>query len=145
MWALGGLFYAAIYVLLALVVLILLAAAVFAKRRKLMYLILAMVFGCFIFIYYTTNKANYKAAQLAHVGTYELTNYPDCDSCILALKEDNTYTVTDKTKKIESGDWHYDFGADYFIVYLNNERDQLGVGRFRYVYSKNTYNKTIKY
>ncbi|CAN5546654.1 hypothetical protein BH11BAC3_BH11BAC3_22330 [soil metagenome] len=145
MWALGELFYGFIYVLLALGFLIFLSASVFVKRRKIMYFVWSVVFASLFYIYHTNNKNTYKISQLQYVGSYDLTNYPNCDSCILIFKEDNTYNVTKNSKIIESGDWHYDFGADYFIVYINQEKERLGHGRFKYQNANNPFDKTTKH
>ena len=110
-----------------------------------MYFILSLAFASLFFIYYINNKNNYKESQLQYVGTYDLTNYPNCDSCVLTFKEDNTYKVTDKSKIIETGDWYYDFGADYFIVYINKKKDRLGDGRFKYQNSNNNFDKATKH
>lgn len=63
---------------------------------------------------------------------------------MLELKEDNTYRVTSEEKQLEQGDWHYEVGGDYFIVYMNNDTDQLDHGRFEYTESILKYGEIEK-
>lgn len=73
----------------------------------------------------------HKEQELEYVGTYLLTNYPNCSGCKLILKKNNTYSVKNGDKIIEEGDWNFRSGGDYWIVEIG-EHDQLGSGIFRY-------------
>lgn len=78
---------------------------------------------------------NHKNEELGYVGVYYLTEYPDCTSCQLELKENNTYTITKGDREIESGSWNYRSGSDYWIVDIG-EFGQLGTGNYAYYHKK---------
>ena len=63
------------------------------------------------------------------------------NSCYLELRENMTYIVVDKGKIIESSNWHYEVGGDYFITYLDNDRHQLGSGNYSYERYKLKYSE----
>ena len=91
--------------------------------------------ACFAFLFFkfkSCEKEQYRQNQLDHVGIYWLTEYPNCNSCYLELKEDMTYVIVNKAKIVETSNWHYEMGGDYFITFLNNDRDQLGSGAYAY-------------
>ena len=73
----------------------------------------------------------HRTNELDCVGKYILTEYPNCDSCILELKSDNFYQVTSNEIVIEKGEWNYDSGGDYWIVEIG-KHGQLGSGKFKY-------------
>ena len=98
-----------------------------------------ILFCLLLFRYNSYLKDSYKKKQLDQVGTYYLTNYPNCDSCILVLKEDMTYEIKSKSKTVERSNWHYESGGDYFITYLDNDRHQLGAGDYSYNHYKLKY------
>jgi hypothetical protein len=93
------------------------------------------------FIFKSCQDNNYKNNQLDQVGIYYLTNYPNCDSCYIELNENMTYKIINKGQKVKNGDWHYESGGDYWITYLNGERDQLGSGTYSYTNYKLKYTK----
>ena len=89
----------------------------------------------FIFLFFNYKSCvgdSYKKNQLTQVGLYYLTTYPNCDSCILELKENQTYQVINKGQIIEQSNWHYEVGGDYLILYLDNDKHQLGFGDYEY-------------
>ena len=69
--------------------------------------------------------------QLQHVGRYYLTEYPNCDSCILFLKSNLSYSVFKYESEIEQGKWRFRSGSDYFIVDIG-EHGRLGTGNYTY-------------
>jgi hypothetical protein len=89
---------------------------------------------CFAFAGYTyiSDKNYTRAMELQHAGTYRLTNYPNCSPCKAVLNEDNTYKVVSEDSVFEKGDWHFEMGDDYLIVFVNGKNDQMGGGRFEY-------------
>jgi hypothetical protein len=91
---------------------------------------------CIILVLFMRN--DYRQSQLNHVGTYYLTNYPNCDACIAVLKDDNMYEVKQNKKTIERGNWRFESGGDYLVVYMNNDSDKLGSGRFQFDKFKDT-------
>lgn len=76
---------------------------------------------------YYVNRSN----ELMNVGKYSLTEYPNCNPCILELKTNNLYEVKDDEKVVEVGKWRYDSGGDFWIVELV-EHGQLGSGKLTY-------------
>ena len=108
--------------------------------RKTISVIICLL--CVILILVITNnrKTDYNKSQLGHVGTYYLTSYPNCDSCVAVLKNDHTYDIKKNNMILESGNWNFESGSDYLIVYLNNNKDQLGYGRFQFDRFKDTNN-----
>jgi len=108
---------------------LLILSFVFKKRS-------ALIVGCILVLTVLFHMAwryeGERRSGLIYVGEYLLTDYPNCDSCILILTKDNCYKVLNKKITIETGDWHYDDCCDAFIVYMNNKGDQLGSGKFLY-------------
>ena len=105
-----------------------------SSKKKYPYLAFAMAFLAFVIWYPYQSRIRKVKADMENVGAYTLTKYPNCKSCVAVLKSNMTYTVLDKKNVIEVGDWHYEVGQDYWIVYLNGKHDQLGSGK--YVFSK---------
>jgi hypothetical protein len=73
-----------------------------------------------------------KEAEAQYIGTYTLTDYPHCPTCILSLRPRNRYEVRQGNRLKEAGSWRYESGADYWIVYIGEDGQQLSSGRFRY-------------
>ena len=142
MWALGELIREIIYwtiILGGLISLIL----IFVARKTFYKVISATIcFVCIILFLFSEHNAkiNYNQSQLEHVGTYYLIDYPNCDSCTVVLKKNNMYDVMQENKVVESGNWHFKSGGDYLIVYMNDDKDQLGAGRFQFDKFKDTNN-----
>ena len=133
MAALGELAVYIIYLLLAIGGLVFLFFTFRVKRSIKPFTLLG--FGLFVFLiakYSSHNKEVYRDWQLQHVGIYYLTDHPDCDSCVLELKEDMTYEVRSGNKVIEKSNWHFESGGDYWITYLDHDRHQLGAGDYAY-------------
>ena len=145
MAALGEVFILFIYISLgAFNVFFLVFIFVWRKALK-PFAVLGCVMYAYLFFSFKSCQDNiYKNQQRSRVGIYYLTNYPNCPSCVLELKEDNTYRVTSEEKQLEQGDWHYEVGGDYFIVYMNNDTDQLDHGRFEYTESILKYGEIEK-
>ena len=133
MSAIGEIIIYIIYIVLGLPCVILLIVTITAdKSIKLWTLIASLLFGLLLFSFKSCQDNHYKKNQLSVVGIYYLTNYPKCDSCLLELKEDMTFTIEKNGKVIEQSNWHYEVGGDYWITYLNNDRSQLGSGEYAY-------------
>ena len=133
MSALRELFVYAILILLGLIALFFLIQTFKVKPRfRPIMLISSFVFCYLCFSYKSCLTDSYANSQKRQVGLYFLTNYPNCDNCILELKEDLTYTVKQNEKILETSNWHYESGGDYWITYLDNDRHQLGSGDYRY-------------
>uniref|UniRef100_UPI004049DCFB hypothetical protein n=1 Tax=Flavobacterium sp. TaxID=239 RepID=UPI004049DCFB len=69
---------------------------------------------------------------MENTGKYKLINYNNRKDCILILEETKTFKVIQNDSVLETGNWHFEVGGDYFIVYLNDKKDQLESGRFQY-------------
>ncbi len=133
MSAISELFIILIYIVLGGVLLIALIFTLVVKRPyKYFTAIVAAFFAILLVLFAYNQRANYQENQMGKVGVYYLTDYPNCATCHLILSENMTFTVVSGKKIIETGDWHYEQGGDYFITYLNNDRNQLGAGNYRY-------------
>lgn len=94
-----------------------------------------MVSVFFVFLIVRFNaceKEDQKKSQLEHVGIYYLTNYPNCEHCILVLNEDQTCQVTSNDSILEKSNWHFESGGDYWITYIGTDGRQLGSGIYTY-------------
>jgi hypothetical protein len=142
MSALGELISKIIYWIIILGGLVSLILAIILKgiSKKAISAVICLL--CIILILFISKKikTDYRRMQLKHVGTYYLTKYPNCDSCIAILKDDNMYEVKQNKKTFESGNWHFEMGGDYLIVYMNNDSGKLGSGRFQFDKFKDTNN-----
>lgn len=80
----------------------------------------------------------------AYIGTYMLTAYPDCPTCVLHLNSNNQYEVRQGDLVKEQGPWYYESGGDYWIVHMNH--GQLGLGMYEYDFDarKNGSQKHMK-
>jgi hypothetical protein len=88
--------------------------------------------GSFLFLCFAGNNyQNHKNAEAEYVGIYTLTSYPNCAACRLYIEPDNYYEVRESRTVKERGEWRYESGGDYWIVYVN-EDEQLGVGNYSY-------------
>lgn len=131
-----------IYFILGFGTLLFLAWAFTTKRKTKIWAILAaLFFGILFFSFKSCQDGYYKKNQISKVGQYNLTDYPNCTSCIIELKENQTFEVTNSGKIIEQGNWHYEVGGDYWITYLDNDNYQLGSGKFAYKKYKLKYNE----
>src|SRR5687767_14915479 len=119
MAALGTLIIYGLYALLIIAAVLLTRLAFIAKfgRRKFLYIFLAIASFALLIFLVINQQLNHRKSELEYVGTYYLTSYPNCQSCKLILKENNSYQVISAKTIIEEGNWHYESGGDYFIVY----------------------------
>ena len=132
MFALGELIRFFIYLILSIppiiaVVLIIIRGRKFSNRNLILLSISSIPLVLFSYNVYS----NHRKAELQYVGIYILNNYEKCDSCILELKKNNSFTVTDQEVQIEKGKWKYRSGSDYWIVDIGNY-GQLGTGKYKY-------------
>ena len=142
MSALGELFIYIIYIGLGLASLLFLILTFTSKKRDKIWAAFATLFFGFLLIGFKSCQSNnYKNNQLNQVGLYYLTDYPNCDSCVIELKENQTYEVRTYGEIVEQSNWHYEVGGDYFITYLDNDNYQLGVGKFVYKKYKLKYQR----
>ena len=102
------------------------------QKNKIWTGIAVLFFVFLIFKFKSYLADSYKESQRSHVGLYYLTNYPNCDSCILELKENKSYEIKKQGTIIEYSDWNYEVGGDYFILYLDSNKHQLGSGDYSY-------------
>jgi hypothetical protein len=131
--ALGELFVYIIYFVLGIACIFFVRLTFTTKRQNKIWTGFAGLFFIFLLFKYHSYLSNsYKKNQLSQVGLYYLTNYPNCDSCVLELKENQTYQIKRKGQIIEQSNWHYEVGGDYFILYLDNDKHQLGSGDYAY-------------
>ena len=141
MFGLGELVILLIYLILCIPPLLIIALLVLREKefltKGLIYLTLALLP---IILFSHHQYAKHREAELKYVGTYYLSEFPNCDSCILHLKDNNSYSVTTQEHEIENGAWEYCSGSDYFIVYIG-EYGQLGGGDYKYSYSENDFIK----
>jgi len=138
---LGELIVIVIYLILGISAVLCLLKIIISKKNvvKLFYAG-GLILSVYLFISFLTNNIkNHRQSELEYVRTYYLSDYPNCDSCELILKDNNAYTVINDAKILESGNWHYESGGDYWIVYLNDQEEQLGSGRFKYETHKNGF------
>jgi len=99
---------------------------------KTFFILLELLFVGILMIFSVSQGANQRYWEKKYVGSYNLMNYPDCSSCILYLYEDNTFEVKNALIVREKGNWRYEFGGDYFIVYMNDGKEQLGSEKFKF-------------
>lgn len=133
MSAIGGLIIYTVYFILVLFCFVSLILIITLKgRHKQLAAGLCLLFGMLFFTFKSCQENNYKRNQLKRVGKYYLTNYSNCDSCYIELKEDMTFIVIDNKLEVERGTWHHESGGDYMITYLNNENAQLGGGKYSF-------------
>lgn len=139
---LGELILYVIYYFLLATGLIFLILTFFVKRKIKFITIIFSVISIFLFFQFKSCKEeNYKIVQKRQVGIYYLTEYPNCKDCFVRLNDNMTYDVVKNDKIIETSNWHYEIGQDYFITYMNNGKDQLGYNRFSYDKYKKKYNE----
>jgi hypothetical protein len=133
MSALGELLILVIYFFLGVASLAFLVFFFFVRRSFKFLSLFGSFFFCFLFFLFKSNQDNnYRNNHLRQVGVYILKNYRGCIDCKIELKEDMTYVVLDSGTKLESSNWHYEMGGDYFITWLDNDRKQLGSGDYEY-------------
>ncbi len=107
------------------------------NKNSTIYLVLSFL-PLALFAY--SQYSNYREAELEYVGKYYLTEYPNCDSCVLHLKRANSYSVTLNGNELEHGYWKYRSGGDYWIVDIG-EYGQLGTGKYKYHDRDNNFEK----
>lgn len=100
----------------------------------------AVVSGTTLVLLVGFHLANHRRAEDEYVGTYSLTIYPHCPTCMLHLRPDRLFEVRQGSTVKEQGRWHYESGGDYFIVYIN-EDGQLGSGKYTYDTAHNSFPK----
>jgi hypothetical protein len=133
MSAFGALLIYAVYFVLGIFCLVFLVLTFTGGRKTRVVTGTATIFfGLSLFIFKSCQSHKYEENQLSKVGLYYLTQYPGCASCVMELKEHQIYEVTSNGKIIESGDWHYEAGGDYWITFLDHDEYQLGSGKFAY-------------
>ncbi len=133
MFALGEVIIYFIYFILGLPCIIFLILTITSKKSSKEWNFLSsLMFGSLFFYFKSCQDESYKRDQLSVVGVYYLDNYPNCDSCYLELKENMKYIIVNKGEIIEQSNWHFEAGGDYFILYLDNDRNQLGSGKYSY-------------
>jgi hypothetical protein len=138
MAALGELIVYAFYAILILVAIVFLRLALIEKKTptRLRYTMIGVVSICFLFLHIYDLKLNHRESELEYVGTYVLTQYPKCNSCVLILNGNNTYEVVNGNNVMENGNWHYESGGDYWIVYIGDNGEQLSSGKYDYYKKK---------
>ena len=142
MAAIGELLVYVVFLFLAVGALHFFVLASKTKKVKKLLALLAGAFFCYLLYAYSSYLSeSHKNEQLRQVGIYYLTNYPDCENCILELKEDMTYEVRNNGNVIKKSDWHYESGGDYWITYLDNDNHQLGSGDYSYQKYKRKYSE----
>nr|WP_288836285.1 hypothetical protein [uncultured Flavobacterium sp.] len=140
MAALGVLFT---YILYAVVLLsgIFFGFKIFGSKRTIERVIFSILcLSCFGLLALMTvqKKDDEKEESLKFAGTYNLTKYPNCDSCKAILRSDNSfeiisYKTNGKDTVLEKGSWHFVSEGDFIGVYMDvNETYLLGSGRFDY-------------
>ena len=140
MSGLGELIKLFIYALLAVPPLIIIILLILNKKPFLKKgLILLSISLIPITIIGYIDYSNHVEAELNYVGTYNLTEYPNYDFCILILNKDNTYSISSQNNIIERGKWKYRSGGDYWIVDIG-KNGQLGAGNYKYKDFQNNLN-----
>ncbi len=138
MWAIGELIIWIIYGILSLPLILIITQLIRKKKvsiKGLVYLVIALM-PLFLFGYNMYIKQ--RKVELKYVGVYYLTDYPNCDSCVLNLDKNNLYTVVFNERTLEQGRWKYSSGGDYWIVDIG-ERGQLGSGKYKYDDRENNF------
>jgi hypothetical protein len=130
---LGELFLYLIYAFLIVMSLgFLVLVFVVNKKNRTLPIVFCAISILLLFWFKSCNDQGDKLQQLRQVGTYYLTQYPDCPDCDLVLEKSQQYKIIKEGKIIGTGDWHFEWGQDYFITYLNGNSDQLGSGKYAY-------------
>ena len=82
------------------------------KKIKPKHIIILFVYAIPLFSFCYNQYSNHREAELKYVGKYKLTNYPNCETCLLVLYKNNQYVVKQSDYEVESGKWHYESGGD---------------------------------
>jgi hypothetical protein len=93
----------------------------------------SMIFCVLFFVFKSSQERNYRDSQIRQVGVYILKDFHGCLDCQVELKEDMTYVISDGVSILESSNWHFEMGGDYFITWLDIDRKQLGSGDYEYI------------
>jgi hypothetical protein len=102
-----------------------------ATRTKSWAIAQAMVSGTVLVLLVSFHYSDRQRTEEEYVGTYSLSAYPHCPTCVLQLRPDRRFEIRQGSIVKEQGRWHYESGGDYFIVYIN-ENEQLGHGNYAY-------------
>ncbi len=141
MSTIGELIIFLIYFILSIPIFIFLIGLIKSKGKQIKKRLIWLIISTVLLIFYSyAQYSSHRKAELDYVGIYQLTEYPDCDSCILELNSDNLYIVREKQNIMEKGKWKYKSEGDYWIVYLG-EFGQLGTGKYRYEKRTNGFTK----
>jgi len=108
------------------------------KRKRRITLLIILSVPIIMFRY--KQVSNHRQAELQYVGTYYLTDYQNCKSCVLKLRDDNTYSVLNGKEETENGAWKYLSGGDFWIVEIG-KHGQLGTGEYNYNRKENNFKK----
>jgi hypothetical protein len=104
----------------------------FFIKKRIIALCICLISFLLFFQFKSCQSDSYEMVQKREVGTYYLTQYPNCKNCYVRLNDNMTYNVFENGKIIETNNWHTDIGQDYWITYMNDNKDQLGFGKFKY-------------
>ncbi len=132
MSAIGELLIYIIYIILGFLFLVFLILGLLSKTTKRTFFNICIFFGFVLIVFKSCQYNSYLNNQNNQVGIYYLTNYPNCDSCYLELKENMTYIIVKDGENIRNGTWHHESGGDYWITYLDGKKHQLGSGDYSY-------------
>lgn len=122
------LIFCSVFTLLGLAALVfILLSKNFAKR--ILFLFIFLVIVCIVLLTIHDDRIDYLKYRADHLGTYYLVSYPKCSTCVLVLKDDNTFEVKQQNRILEKGAWDLKFNYNFC---MNNDGDQLGTGRFQY-------------
>lgn len=108
--------------------------------NRIIYSIGAVLCVCLLGLLIFNKKHPCEECDHQWIGTYYLTKYPDCDSCVAILKEDHTFTILSNKKSnlyrvLEKGNWHFVQEYDFLGLYMDKEeQEMLGYNRFTYSY-----------
>jgi hypothetical protein len=97
-------------------------------KRGIGYLLIA-VLPLILFSYHDYSKQN--SEEHKYLGSYSLTHYPNCPSCVLKLNKNNSYVITDSGLVVHEGQWEYESGQDYSFVVVG-DKGQLGLNHLKY-------------
>jgi len=146
MAALGELIIVCTYIALFLLALVFLLKTISAyKKGKMIMPIIGLVISSLVLIIFSYSQyMNHRSSEMEKVGVYYLISYPNCATCILELKKDNTYSVKKEENILEKGAWYFKSGGDYWITFIG-DFGQLGNGKYRYNYKETieNYNEKI--
>ena len=97
-------------------------------KRGIGYLFIAAI-PLLFFGYSDYSKQN--SEEHKYIGSYSLTHYPNCPSCVLKLNMNNSFVITDLGTLIKEGEWQYESGQDYSFVVVG-DMGQLGLNHLKF-------------